>query len=357
MKLHIETEGRVDKAAREWFTLLTSTAATDTDIEAFEQWRNQASAHAEAYQQINQVRNELGILAHTPQGEALLRSIMQEPATPSFWSRWIMGVRGWPHLPAYGAAMAAMVLVLIGSLLQPPVPAPAVYQTTSSEVRTIALDDGSLVTLGAQSHVAVHYTPNRRNIHLQKGQAFFNVARNPARPFVIKMRGAEVSVLGTKFDVHLGRTKATIAVLEGRVRVTPQQALPSIKTQAVSKPKVLTAGQVISLSDKGFTAEIKKTKTIPGAWRDGRFTYVDVPLSQIIADAGRYYKGAIILRDKSLGTTLLTTSFDVDQIDGFLRNLQDMLPINVTYTPSGKVLIKRAPELENTIIKDKRSSF
>lgn len=330
---------RADAMARNWFVLLTSEESTDTDIAAFEEWCNADPAHEKAYGKISQVGNELSLLAHTHQGENLLQFAEESLNQQPLWRKLKEQVKGYVRLP-YGVPISAAVcMIMLVLYVQVPVPLGDIHQTQVSEIQDVVLADGSVITLGAQSLVEVAYTESMRTVHLRKGQAFFDVAKNPERPFIIKLDDAEISVLGTKFDVHLDSEQATVAVMEGRVSVTPKRIEQPQASKGIMTA-ILVAGQEVSVSTVGFTNKVRSAQTMPGEWREGRMVYAEAPLGRIIRDINRYYDTPIVLGHQSLHAILMTTSFDTNQVDAFLRNLPDMLPVKVVRDVSGTITIK-----------------
>jgi len=335
MKMFKNRDDQIEKAAHEWLFLITSDHATDADIDAFEAWRAENSAHGEAYAGISQIWNDLGVLARSPQGENLRLSVSENAEKNNTFTDFLQVVKQWAEVPHYAVAFV-MAVIAIGFSVQTPSTSPAViYQTTTSEVREITLSDGSIINLGALSRMEVHYTDDRRNIALRQGQAFFDVAKNPKKPFYVKAHDTVIRVLGTKFDVHLGPQDMTVGVLEGRVQVTPKQI-----EKGPMRTKVLIAGQIATATAAGFFDNVTIAQIKPGAWREGRLAYKEATFAKVIADANRYYSGHIVLEDDRLTDVHVTTSFDVDQIDVFLKTLPEMFAVDVMYLESGDVIIK-----------------
>ncbi len=335
MNMLNNNHSQIEKTAHEWLMTIMSDKATDSDIEAFVAWRDENPEHGEAYAGISQIWNELGVLARSPQGENLRRSADERVQKENIFTGFIQAVKQRLSLPQYALASITAILGIMFFMQQPPTFTPEVYQTTTSEVQEITLADGSIVTLGAMSRLEVLYTDDRRNVSLEQGQAFFDVARNPEKPFYVKAQDTTIRVLGTKFDVHLGPQGMTVGVLEGRVQVTPKK----FETET-SHTKVLVAGQIVSTAESGFKNDITIAQIKPGAWRGGRLAYKNETFANIIADANRYYSGHILLEDDSLADVHVTTSFDVDQIDIFLKTLPEIFEVDVVYLYSGNVIIK-----------------
>ncbi len=94
-----------------------------------------------------------------------------------------------------------------------------VYQTDVGELRSVRLEDGSRVMLDTRSRIRVSFSATARDVELLEGQAHFDVAKNPARPFRVRTAFAEVVAVGTSFDVAAQPARTTVTLIEGRVNV------------------------------------------------------------------------------------------------------------------------------------------
>src|ERR1700691_4163529 len=94
-----------------------------------------------------------------------------------------------------------------------------VFDTAVGEQRRIALADGSQLDLAPDSRVSTRFTWARRGVQLERGQAFFAVAHDPMRPFVVHVTGLTVTAVGTAFDVRTGPSNTVVTVSEGRVNI------------------------------------------------------------------------------------------------------------------------------------------
>lgn len=92
------------------------------------------------------------------------------------------------------------------------------YETKRGEERSIALADGSRLELNGATALDVTIDAQQRTVVLRRGEAFFDVAHEPDRPFVVTARGSSTRVLGTAFDIDLARNEVKLAVFRGRVR-------------------------------------------------------------------------------------------------------------------------------------------
>lgn len=116
---------------------------------------------------------------------------------------------------------AAMLLVVGGVWQATRGEAPALvahYETRRGEERTVALADGTRLNLNGATALDVTIDAHQRRIVLEQGEAYFDVAHEAARPFVVTARGSSTRVLGTAFDIDLTKRDVKLAVFRGRVR-------------------------------------------------------------------------------------------------------------------------------------------
>lgn len=239
---------------------------------------------------------------------------------------------------AIAASIAAAAMFMPGWLAKPGA-APMAIATRIAEDKVYTLHDGSRLTVGASSRLAVDVdAPGRREVVLNDGQAFFEVAHDPDRPFYVMAGDAEIRVVGTKFDVRRTGDDVQVSVLEGRVEVRRRGEAALADTA-----RVLTAGeQSVFLPEvaAGFAPE-KPAAVTPGEWRTGRRFYVDAPLSDIVADANRYSATPIRLADDRIGAMRMTTSFRTGDTDGLVANIEATLKLQGHRASDGAFDLRR----------------
>ncbi|MET4898762.1 FecR domain-containing protein [Sphingomonadaceae bacterium jetA1] len=257
-----------------------------------EHWIAEGPANAAAWTHAGHV---LGLI-----GQAKSVSFLPTPQENSGgWSR--SARKDLTKRLAMVAAMAALLAVLTPPIM---VRMRADYVTGLGEQRLLALEDGSTVRLAPGSAIGVGYRSDRRSVRLLSGEAYFEVRRDTARPFEVIAQGTKVTVLGTGFDVRLGRETTEVAVKHGRVRVDYADG-----RQPVSD--VLEPGQWARIAWNGGATRGFSTTALVGSWSGDRLIAVNRPLSDVIADVRRYYHGAIILSDRGLGQRIVTGSYDM----------------------------------------------
>lgn len=254
--------------------------------------------------------------------------------------------RRWYHRPlARFVIPTALAASLVAALLVVPFAQNGerpdlVVETKVAENRALALADGSAVTVGARSDVKVNFADNRREVVLERGQAFFEVAHDPSRPFFVIAGDAEIRVVGTKFDVRRVGDTVEVSVLEGRVEVRKRSALPFLAPTAPDR--VLTAGET-SLFDPAVAshfAPVREAEVTPGEWRSGRLYYADASLGEIVAEFNRYSMKRVVISDPALAGQRMTTSFRAGDLDGFVENLEATLGVDGRKSADGSVELR-----------------
>ncbi|MEM9683101.1 MAG: FecR domain-containing protein, partial [Pseudomonadota bacterium] len=136
------------------------------------------------------------------------------------------------------------------------------------------------------------------------GEAFFEVAHDPDRPFDVTGGDASVRVLGTTFTVRAEKDAATVTVLEGRVAVSG--------TAEPDQPSQLTAGERIRISDgsPGVTTRIDPAMAF--AWIEGRLIFRDRPLGEVVEELGRYHSGWIVIANNQLRSHAVSGNYRLE---------------------------------------------
>lgn len=197
--------------------------------------------------------------------------------------------------------------------------------TSPLQRQTIALADGTRADLNARTSLKVDFTAARRRVvRLEHGEALFNVAKDPARPFIVETPGGSVRVTGTVFNVRSeapGRLEVT--VLEGRVEVLPQAgsaAAPEPLRLQQCDQVTLEAG---SLAFRRVRPEMVAAVT---AWREGWVVFDAAPLREVLGRFASFHGRAITVAPE-VAEERLSGRFGLDDIEGFLfADLERALP-------------------------------
>jgi len=327
---------RIESQARDWFLLQQERSLSADENALFRHWLGLDQQHQRSYQQLEDVWQGLGEIELAPQWAST------PAAQQGFVSRFISDCRAsiQKFLPIPVFASASVYAVMLFSLvwLSGVIPTAEKTQDFHSEVaqvKELTLNDGTLLTMGADSHIQVTMRSERRLVRLLKGQAFFDVAKDKSRPFYVDAENAGVMVVGTRFEVYKQFDKVKVSVEEGVVKVAPK-VNSDFASAAV---KTLTAGQQLSSASQvmGVIETIDAEAVSP--WRDGRLVYRDAALADVVFDINRYRKMKIILGTESLKKMKVTTSLSVEQTDSVVSMLEQSLPVVAHQETPDRILI------------------
>ncbi len=260
------------------------------------------------------------------------------------------------------AASVAVVALLMTVLLHPwssDVLEPLhVYETRVGEHLYLTLSDGSKITLGALTKVSTHYSPSRRIVLLEGGEALFSVAKNRQRPFTVVAAGGTVTAVGTRFNVRSDLNRVTVTVTEGAVDVEPADTAPpsgvtnsgAVSNEAVVKhpraphwqPTRLVKGQEVTYDEAQGRGSVAPAPIGAAEWLSGRLQYRKVPLKYVAADVQRYFNKSIVLVD-TVGNYEFTGTIYQSEVDDWVRALEKIFPVRVSQSDA-QILIQPLPE-------------
>ncbi|MDR6672553.1 FecR domain-containing protein [Xanthomonas sp. 1678] len=206
--------------------------------------------------------------------------------------------------------------------------------TQVGAMRRLQLEDGSVVTLNTDSAIAVHMRKDLRTVRLLRGEAFFQVARDMHRPFVVDSAGGSARVLGTAFNVRLDDASARVSVVEGRVAVSP----PAGGTGAV-----LAAGQSAWLAGAAVQREAVHDPRAAIAWRRRQLVFYNTPLSQVVDELARYRNGIVQVHGDDVRALPVSGSFSIADPDASLQLLLDSLQLDAVRLGWVTVVYRPAP--------------
>ncbi len=192
--------------------------------------------------------------------------------------------------------------------------------SSADEMPEVTLEDGSRVQLNAQSAIALDFTSERRTVRLLRGQAFFQVAPDANRPFSVSTEDALVTALGTAFDVRQSATDTRVAVTEHSVMV-------EFKTEGGIPVKLGEGEEMLHLNETGESTIRKTDAATALAWRQGRLTVDNVPLSYVIEEIQRHFRGRIVIGNEATARRIVSGTLSVSDTESALNFLRTALNI------------------------------
>ncbi|MFC3050488.1 FecR family protein [Kordiimonas pumila] len=231
------------------------------------------------------------------------------------------------------------------------------YSTVVGEQRSVSLIDGSVIYLNTNSKVAVLYKDNERAIQLIEGEALFKVTHDPTRPFRVYAGGAIAEAVGTTFNVYRRHDQTDVAVVEGRVAVSPigetasAQTIDSESMQDFDKigsakkhqaKLYLTKGQEAAVGLSGTIAPVRMRATDDiMSWRNRRLVFEAAPLEAIAREFNRYNKVKIVIADPLISKVEFDGVFDADDPEAFIRFLKLTGSIEAVRTSEHEIQLRK----------------
>jgi transmembrane sensor len=250
---------------------------------------------------------------------------------------------GWTSSRAVATGLIAMAaIVLLAIFVQPHFYESSTVEAFATQIgerKNLQLADGSEIQLNTDSKISVTLERQRRTVRLEKGEALFDVASDPSRPFHVMIGDQHVQVVGTAFNIIRHDGDVAVTVVSGVVQVSRASA-PAGDTQVR-----LTRGDQFVRHDGD--REYRLTKVDPAvatAWREGRLVFEDTPLSEVVSNLNRYFPKIIHIEDKSIEHLRFTGILKMDDEGAVLRRLEAFLPVAVQEQGDDVLLTRRQKE-------------
>ena len=346
---HHADDAALHAEAERWRRRLAKRPLTADEARAFGAW---IAAHPEHEQLLDIARVFDRALADVPSMRAY-----DEWVKPSLYERMAMAVddvrssaprmfskmRFWPATVGAAAIAISLTAIVVLPALNshaPQRPEPQSIETRIAEIRDVRLPDGSVITIDAGSAVVVDYSQSERKLVLSRGGAFFSVARDTERPFIVVAANKRIRVLGTKFEVSLDTASVDVAVAEGRVEFSSTETVTAHEDES-THARILLAGQMATAQKSGGIGEVVAIDIDDvGAWRRGELTWAEAPLQDIIADLNRYADPGVVLEADGVADLEFTLGVRTDDIAGAVDLIAASLELEVERRPDGAFVLR-----------------
>ncbi len=291
-------------------------------------WLEASARHRAAYEAVAQAWTLAQQAAHDPRIMALRHeAALRLTRRSSRWSFVSVGLAAAAALVAVGVALALALNLPGGSF---PWGQRDRYSTVTGERLTVTLKDGSQVTLNTQTRIKTSFDSGERRVQLEEGQALFEVAKDPLRPFVVLAQGRRFVAVGTAFDVRIDGDRVRVTMVEGTVKVVPRGPA----RESPDKPGVLlSAGQQLIVDSTVADPEPELVSTIDAervtSWRRGQVIFSDTSLAEAVAELNRYSEQKIVLATPALADLKLSGAFATGRAAVFVEALTTYFPVKV----------------------------
>jgi transmembrane sensor len=329
---------RIEHAAAEWLARRDRDDWSARDEHAFEDWLCASTRHRVEFLRVQAAWREAGRLqalaaglpgdAVPPRGAWTLGPVAH--AAPAHADAGAAYARTSKHARHWRYALAAgFALVATGSALwlgwQLGGRSEADYASTLGQLQTVTLADGSSAVLSSDSRLHVRMTRSERDIELLQGEAYFDVAHDAGRPFVVSADGRRAIAVGTRFSVRRDAQDVRVVVTEGKVRLDAPPGADGRATPVSLLPagSVATAGRAGVLVRSLPVAEAERYLE----WRSGFLTFDDTSLANAAAEFNRFNTRKLELADATVGDLRVGGNFRWANLDSFVKLLEMGFPV------------------------------
>ena len=347
-------ESPVQQAAS-WYARQRSGPLSPADEIQFTAWLKSDPANVTAWKEfegiwsrVESVRNDPTILAIR---ETALRRVPRYPVVPKS--------RTWGIAVALAACVVLGVAIWVGLRGPLPVsadrPGPSLtrYASTAVGERSIlVLSDGSKVTLNTASAVRADYSGHERRVSLLAGEAFFDVVKDPTRPFIVSARSREVTAVGTSFDVRLQQQQLRVTLIEGKVRVTAAARTGNDAPADTPLPVTLRAGTALVVASDGV-GRIEEVDTRRAtSWLDGKLIFDEERLADVVVEMNRYSGAKLEIANPALEERRVSGVFEVADGLTVAKALQDYGIARITQQSASAIVLdlpSRQPDSHKSV--------
>ncbi len=320
--------------ALDWTARLKAGEPTRADVEAFKHWRSQSPAHEEACRSAARVwRNaaiaakELGTEASAVAIPAIREQRGHRPASPAWRPsrRMVLG----------GGIAAAAAASLTYAVVDPPFglwpslqELSADYRTGKGERRKIDVASGVSIELNTQTSLALRPAQNDTQVELISGEASVAANRAPSMPLVMLAANGRISAAHADFNARCLDGAVSVACLDGVVDI-----------ELADKSVRLRKGEQVAYSAAGIVPLAAVDVDQVSAWQNGLLIFRDRTLGDVVEEVNRYRPGRIIVTSAEIKRRVVNGTFQIDKLDHFVPQVQQLFGAHATSLPGGVVLL------------------
>jgi transmembrane sensor len=344
---------RIPAEAIDWFLKFQQPARGRPPPQGFSEWLVRSPGHIQEYLDVACVWDLLNVPDEGNYGTTALIEAARERHEADNIVRLQdrYGGRPWPlhnqsrsrnsNVAAWAACALLAVSGWVGYVCWRSV---TEFATVVGEQHSVTLQDGSVVFLNTNSKVDVRWSAAERHIDLIRGEARFQVARDPTRPFIVATTNAQVRAVGTVFNVRASARSTQVAVMEGQVVVTlapPGGAVSEL--EAPASDIRLAAGERAAVTSAGIEANTGPSIESVAAWPQRRLVFRGETLGTIVNEFNRYRARPLVLDDSQLAQLEISGAFDLNDPESLVAYLKSFETVQVARPFDGSEHLSRAP--------------
>ena len=309
--------------ATRWLVLRRDGDFSANDERAYRVWLDADPAHRAAVAKVERTWQLLGSIGEDPEIMALTEQRAREAHRP-------VRVRRYAALAAGLVCALAMGWSLrdgeVAGIIVPLIGAPAglttaslqeqAFRTSVGQRTTVTLADGSIVTLDTDSLLRTRQSSSERLMTLERGRAYFKVAKDKRRPFIVTAGDKSVVATGTEFSVDVDTAVINVTLVEGSVRVEA----PAERAGRAQKIELKPGWRLTAAADSNArwrTAKVDVEREV--SWTSGRLHFFNDSLGYAVNEMNRYSEKKIVIRDPKIAAQPIVGNFRAGDINAFVR--------------------------------------
>jgi transmembrane sensor len=333
----------IEAAAAAWLSL-RDRGLTAAETAEFMHWLQEDAQHTAVFAELESVWKDFDRLSAVPAATTPPLSVDADLLAPRTRTRRHRTL-AWASVAFAAAAAVAFVFVSQTRTLA------HTAETAVGAFQKFDLPDGSVAQLNTDSAIDTDFTPQERRVRVVRGEVFFNVTKDHARPFIVTSGPVSVRAVGTAFNVRKNAASVEILVTEGRVQVADasqgQSLVPSVASPA--EPPLLVAGERVLVAaparKSGTAPTTSKVEKISAAevqralaWQERRLEFDATPLAAVVAEFNRYNQRQLVIADAKISAKRFSGSFRADSYEPLVRLLEADFGLSATWSERSIVL-------------------
>lgn len=340
-------KARIKDEAAIWLVILDRGDLCESDKKRLKHWLAAEALHRETLWELALVWGEMDAMVVLAEIFPLAKKTEKKKPLP-WWKQQPLGV---------GLAFAASICIVIALVFavfpnssRDVAPVELVYGTERGTQSQVTLSDSSKVVMNTDTEIRVRFTESERAIYLLQGEAYFNVAKNPQRPFIVYAGNGQVRAVGTAFSVYLNERKSNkvdVVVSEGIIEVKAGKKVQTTDSMELVKDQkgiAVKAGGVVSYNEAIESVDYVSEQDIQKklGWKTGKWVFKGDSLADVVAEISRYTDKTLEIVDPEIAGLRVGGYFNVGDIDPLLTALQASLGIKVNYANAKLIQLSKA---------------
>lgn len=314
--MHHKHEDAIRQAAARWYVRMREAAPDSPERTTFEVWLLSDRRHQAAYQTIEATMDDFSSTARLKElSNALTQKLYFEQTARR------------KKISKLGSGLAVMLvcagLGLLGRaqyVQWQAAPLSTEMQTTAvAQLLTRTLDDGSVITANANSAMEIVFYRHQRLVKLSRGEAIFEVTKDPARPFVVETPQAKVTVLGTRFAVNQLSKKVRISVDHGRVQVE--------RADGSEQTLILRNGEVAEIEQTAAPHKVNRNAADSFSFKSGRIVFDRADMFEVADTLSRYRNPTVKAMFAGEQTPKVNAVLKAAEVESFIQTLPQSVPV------------------------------